>query len=333
VSSPLVLQAKREELRDAGGPTTELHIAAAVEHEKEARDTGSSRNSGSCRRGRARCVSGRRRTRAARRGRLPLTRIFGISVGALNATLFAQGELLRLWQTIREEDVHRTFSWPRVAWRVTVGGQLGFNDNRPLRDLIREHGEVRPFLVPAHAGRVSLVTGLYDTVESSELGFFGAVWQSATMLAIWEPVGERAYVDGAIGNAAPLGDALDHEPSEIVVVLNAPKQSSRRNRRATSLPQPGAASRRSPSTRSSRRTCGSFCGSTPSSVRRPKPALPCGARRTAVRTASARSAWSCPLSRSATPSISRPRSWPGTCRPGSRQRARRYGLKIRESFW
>jgi hypothetical protein len=40
-----------------------------------------------------------------------------------------------------------------------------------------------------------------------------------------------------------------------------------------------------------------------------------------------------PLSRSATPSISRPRSWPGTCRPGSRQRARRYGLKIRESFW
>jgi NTE family protein len=151
------------------------------------------------------------------------TRIFGISLGALNATLFAQGELLRLWQTIREEDVHRTFSWPRVAWRVTVGGQLGY-DNRPLRDLIREHGEGRPFLVPAHAGRVSLVTGLYDTVDSSEPGSFDAVWQSTTMPVIWEPVGERAYVDGAIRNAAPLGDALDHEPSEIVVVLNAPKE-------------------------------------------------------------------------------------------------------------
>jgi NTE family protein len=155
------------------------------------------------------------------------TRIFGVSVGALNATLLAQGEydrLLRLWQTIREEDVHRTFSWPRVAWRVAVGGRLGFYDNRPLRDLIREHGEGRPFLVPAYAGRVSLVTGLYDTVNSSEPGFFDAVWQSATMPVIWEPVGERAYVDGAIRNAAPLGDALDQEPSEIVVVLNAPKE-------------------------------------------------------------------------------------------------------------
>ena len=77
--------------------------------------------------------------------------------------------------------MHRTFSWPRVALQVAVDGRLGSYDSRPLRDLIREHGVGRPFLVPAQAGRVSRVTGLYDTVNSSEPGFFDAVWQSATM--------------------------------------------------------------------------------------------------------------------------------------------------------
>lgn len=151
-------------------------------------------------------------------------RIFGISVGALNATLLAQqqyGRLHRVWTTIREQDVYRKFSWPRVAWRLAVRRKLGAYDHRPLRALIERHAARRPFVVPAHVGRVSLLSGAYDLVDSDvpEAEFLDAVWQSATMPIIWEPIGDGAWVDGGLRNVTPLGDALDHHPSEVVVIL------------------------------------------------------------------------------------------------------------------
>lgn len=149
-------------------------------------------------------------------------RIFGVSVGALNATLLAQQQYERLkdvWFGIREEDVYKKFGWLRVAWRLAVEKKLGAYDNRPLRDLIRRNAADRPFRIPAHVGRVSLTTGEYESVSSDSPDFLDAVWQSATMPIIWESIGPKAYVDGGLRNVTPLADALDYSPKEIVVVV------------------------------------------------------------------------------------------------------------------
>jgi NTE family protein len=149
-------------------------------------------------------------------------RIFGVSVGALNATLLAQEEYQRIkdvWFTIREEDVYKKFNWLRVAWRLAVEKKLGAYDNRPLRDLIQRNAAGRPFRVPAHVGRVSLTSGEYESVGSGDPDFLDAVWESTTMPIIWESIGKKAYVDGGLRNVTPLGDALDYSPKEIVAVV------------------------------------------------------------------------------------------------------------------
>lgn len=154
-------------------------------------------------------------------------RIFGVSVGALNATLLAQRaykELMDIWMNIREEDVYRKFSWPVIAFRLGLLRKLGLYDDGPLRDLIYKHAAGRPFAVPAHVGRVSLVSGAYELVPHDAKDFLDAVWHSATMPVIWEPVGRDAIVDGGLRNVTPLGDALQYDPTEIVVIAcSSPK--------------------------------------------------------------------------------------------------------------
>jgi NTE family protein len=152
--------------------------------------------------------------------------VFGVSVGALNATLIAQEEydrLYGLWKAVREEDIYRKFWWLRVLWRVGVRKKLGFYDNRPLRETIEKNAAGRPFRIPVHVGRVSLVSGAYELVGNDEPGFLDAVWESTTMPIVWEPIGAAANVDGGLRNVTPLGDALGFGPPEIVVVLNGPK--------------------------------------------------------------------------------------------------------------
>lgn len=148
-------------------------------------------------------------------------RICGVSVGALNAVLLAQEayeQLKDIWLTIREEDVYRKFSWPVVAFRIAVQRKLGLYDDSPLRRLIHKHAGGRPFRIPAHVGRVSLVSGAYELVPSSAPDFLDAAWQSATMPIIWEAIGAQAYVDGGLRNITPLADALSFETTELVVI-------------------------------------------------------------------------------------------------------------------
>ncbi len=154
-------------------------------------------------------------------------RIFGVSVGALNGTLLAQGEyerLLQVWQTIRERDVYKKVGWLKIAWRLAVQRKQGLYDVTPLRKTIEKHAAGRPFQVPLHVGRVSLVSGAYDLVSSDDPMILDAVWHSATMPVIWEPIGPQAYVDGGLRNVTPLGDALAFNPSELVVLLCSRKE-------------------------------------------------------------------------------------------------------------
>jgi len=154
-------------------------------------------------------------------------RVFGVSVGALNGALLAQQayrELSDIWLNLREGDVYRKLPWPLVALRVGLFRKLGLYDNTPMRELIQRHVAGRPFRVPAHVGRVSLVSGNYELVPSDSKDFLDAIWQSATLPILWEPVGAAALVDGGLRNATPLGDALEFGPTEIVVIVCSPSK-------------------------------------------------------------------------------------------------------------
>ena len=159
-------------------------------------------------------------------------RIFGVSVGALNGALLAQGEyqrLLDVWRTIRQEDVYRKVWWPIIAWRLAVTRKTGIYDARALRKTIEKHVAGRPFRIPLFVGRVSLTSGVYEIVSSTvpEREMLDAIWHSATMPVIWEPVGTGAWVDGGLRNVTPLGDALDHNPTALVVINCSPDQPER----------------------------------------------------------------------------------------------------------
>lgn len=152
-------------------------------------------------------------------------RIFGVSVGALNGTLLAQleyGRLAEIWRTVRQQDVYRKYWWPWIAIRLAVLRRPGIYDATPLRRLIEKHVAGRPFHVPLHVGRVSLVSGAYELVSSDSPEILDAVWHSSTMPVLWEPIGERALVDGGLRNVTPLGDAIAFNPTELVVINCAP---------------------------------------------------------------------------------------------------------------
>ena len=157
-------------------------------------------------------------------------RIFGVSVGALNGALLAQGEyqrLLDVWRTIRQEDVYSKVWWPIIAWRLAVLRKAGIYDAAALRKTIEKHVAGRPFRVPLYVGRVSLTSGAYDIVSSESPDILDAIWHSATMPIIWEPDGKGAWVDGGLRNVTPLGDALDHDPTALVVINCSPDEPER----------------------------------------------------------------------------------------------------------
>ncbi|HZA13378.1 MAG TPA: patatin-like phospholipase family protein [Myxococcaceae bacterium] len=159
-------------------------------------------------------------------------RIFGVSVGALNATMLGQqrhAELAEVWQSIEEKDVYQKYSWPQVAFRVAILKKLSLYDDAPLRRTIDRHAAGHRFRIPVHVGRVSLVSGQYELVTSDrpEHEFLDAVWHSATMPIIWEPIGPEAYVDGGLRNITPLGDALQFNPTEVVVIIASPNDIDR----------------------------------------------------------------------------------------------------------
>jgi len=159
-------------------------------------------------------------------------RIFGVSVGALNGALLAQGEyqrLLEVWRTIRQEDVYRKVWWPIIAWRLAVLRKTGIYDARTLRKTIEKQVAQRPFKIPLYVGRVSLTSGAYEIVGSDapRPDFLDAIWHSATMPIIWQPDGKGAWVDGGLRNVTPLGDALDHNPTALMVINCSPDQPER----------------------------------------------------------------------------------------------------------
>ncbi len=162
--------------------------------------------------------------------------IAGVSVGALNATMLAMdktAELERIWKTISNDQV---YSGGINFWSIlkVLFGAKGLYGNEPLWELLQREAEPERITKDLRIGVVSLRTGEYLRFRPSDPGFLRAVLASTAIPLFWAPVDITPdlpdMVDGGIRNNSPLGDVLDAEPDEVVIINCDPRTTPRRER-------------------------------------------------------------------------------------------------------
>lgn len=151
--------------------------------------------------------------------------ISGVSVGALNGSMVAQqkyAELERIWRTIEQKDVYRGSLVGGLLWRVLMRGKRSLYDLNPLWRLIEANVDPSAIVKPIKVGATSLFNGEYQAFPQDHPDFRRAVFASATMPVLWEPVDGlpdfRDAVDGGLRNISPLKDVISEDPDEIVVI-------------------------------------------------------------------------------------------------------------------
>ena len=168
------------------------------------------------------------------KGKLDFDIICGVSVGALNGTMVAQGEfdkLKELWLGI--EDAQSIYK--KLGWLKVVLGKPSLNDNEPLKNLIRDY--VDPVKIDKNftkqgkilrVGVVSLTSGKYKAIAPTHSSFLQMLAASTTIPVMFEAFNISAddfqMVDGGVRNITPLKDAIDAGANEIVVVLASPRK-------------------------------------------------------------------------------------------------------------
>ncbi len=156
--------------------------------------------------------------------------ISGVSVGALNGFMLAMEKYERLW------DLWNTISNDRV---VTGGfnlrsviklafGAKSFYGNGPLWKTVQ--AELDPSQIKKHlqVGTVSLITGEYIEFDHADENLAKAILASTVIPIIWAPVDVsdkyRAIVDGGLICTNPIGNVLDHDPDEVVIINCDPEE-------------------------------------------------------------------------------------------------------------
>ena len=172
--------------------------------------------------------------------------IAGVSAGALNAIVLAQGrgpdglrarleDLKRLWLGIESErDVYKRRFLGKVLAFVVKDSML---DPTPLREKMMRHVDLDALRNSGRefrAGVTWLETGLYECVDQHHPHVAACTMASASIPMLFPPVriGGRSGVDGGARNVTPLENAFraikdlnggfPAEPSEIYVVLASP---------------------------------------------------------------------------------------------------------------
>jgi NTE family protein len=162
--------------------------------------------------------------------------VCGVSVGALNGTMIAQGEmdnLKEIWLNIKSpKDIYRR-RWdliPRIG--PTLAALLGKDslyDNSPLWKLIEEHVDQDKIVESGRIlriGVVSLYTGKYYSIAQTHSSLKKLILASTAIPFTFSPVDVsadlRAMVDGGVRNITPLKEAIDLGADEIIVVLCSP---------------------------------------------------------------------------------------------------------------
>lgn len=150
--------------------------------------------------------------------------IAGVSVGALNGVMLAMEKyerLFEIWNTISNDKVY-TGGFNLISTIKLLFGAKSFYGNDPLKKMLLQEFEPDKIKADLRIGSVSLVSGEYVEFNKVEPDLSNAVLASTVMPIIWTPVDVSpkylSMVDGGVRNISPIGDVLDAEPDEIVII-------------------------------------------------------------------------------------------------------------------
>ena len=150
--------------------------------------------------------------------------IAGVSVGAMNGAMLAMHRytrLLELWDGISDSQVY-TGGFSLLSLIKLLFGAKSFYGNEPLIKLMQNEFEAGRVIDDLHVGTVSLISGEYVQFTKESLELSKAILASASIPVVWPPVDissdHTAMVDGGVRNISPVGDVLDLEPDEIVII-------------------------------------------------------------------------------------------------------------------
>jgi NTE family protein len=154
--------------------------------------------------------------------------IAGVSVGALNGTMLAMGKYERLYELWNSISADQVYTGGFNLWSLVklLFGAKSFYGNEPLQRLLAEEFDLRLIAADLRIGAVSLISGEYIEFRAGDPYLQDAVLASTALPIIWEPVDvsleHEAMVDGGVRNISPIGDVLDSDPDEIVIINCSP---------------------------------------------------------------------------------------------------------------
>jgi NTE family protein len=134
--------------------------------------------------------------------------------------------LWEIWNTISNDQV---YTGGFNIWSVIklLFGAKSFYGNEPLWKKLKEEMEPAKVKADLRIGSVSLITGEYFQFTKTEPQLAKAVLASTVMPVIWTPVDispeHRSMVDGGVRNITPIGDVLDADPDQIVIINCGPQ--------------------------------------------------------------------------------------------------------------
>lgn len=162
--------------------------------------------------------------------------VIGTSIGALNAALVAQNDmdlLLEMWRKIRTSDVYKLPDPGRLR-RVFFGQQLGFLDNSPLENLLRQCVSLEKLKAAAtRVGFVStdlcnLQTRIFTSDEIDTQDELIDILMASSAIPLFFPPrqlkGEGCWMDGGLVRNTPIQAAIQLGATEIYAVLVEPNQ-------------------------------------------------------------------------------------------------------------
>lgn len=161
---------------------------------------------------------------------------FGTSIGGINATLMAQGNMKRLedlWCNIRGRDVFSLPSAHQIG-RLVLGHKLGLLDTRPLEDVLRREVDLQKLKASkmkigwCTTDLCSLETRLItidDIVSTNEL--IDVLMATSAIPMAFPPrhiQGKGLWVDGGLVRNTPVETAIQMGADEVYMVLLHPEK-------------------------------------------------------------------------------------------------------------
>ena len=155
---------------------------------------------------------------------IEITAIHGVSVGALSAAMYAQGDaykLMDIWQSVRSGDVYR-----QAPWNIFADGKACLFDSAPLLDLLTRH--VRADKLVADKSPLYIMATDWDAEvpitfspkDTNPCDFLKALLASASPPVFFPHVslGRWRLVDGGVVDNYMILDAVNMG-AEILLVL------------------------------------------------------------------------------------------------------------------